>query len=181
MVEWNAVSKTAYCSTPGSCRRHCSITSSAGGWCKGASSTKACSSSRSESSMRAGVWWSPPCTTRWIMTSKSSERSSASGSDGSATVVPEGSDNESFSEVEPALRTSARIFSPVPRPLDDVSDVLPVLAGPLSGPQARVDEMLTQRRGPTPETGDAVDHVDGEPVAVEVVEHHHVERRGRGA
>ena len=92
--------------------------------------------------------------------SKSSERSSASSSDGSGTVAPEGPASESFSEVEPALTASARTVSPVPRPLDDLGDVLTVLACPLSGPQAGVDHMLTQRRGPSPETGDAVDHVD---------------------
>src|SRR4051812_2815254 len=181
MVAWNAVSKTAYCATPGNRSLHSWIASSAGGWCSGASSPNACSSSRRRSSMRAGVSCSPPCTTRWITTSKSPERSSAWSSDASGIVAPEGSANESFSDVEPALTTSARTASSFPRPLDDVSDVLAVLARPLPGPQARVDKMLTQRRSPGSETGNAVDHVDGEAVAVEVVEHHHVERRRRGA
>ena len=66
-----------------------------------------------------------------------------------------------------------------PRPGADLGVVLAVLAGVGTGTETTLLHLLTQVRGTLGEPGNAVDHVDHEMEAIEVVEHHHVERRRR--
>ena len=56
-----------------------------------------------------------------------------------------------------------------------------MLAGVLARVHPRILHVLTQPRLGHSERGDPVDDVHDEPVAIEVVHHHHVERRCRGA
>src|SRR5208283_3463641 len=68
-----------------------------------------------------------------------------------------------------------------PCPVGDVGNVSGVLAGPGSGPQPGIDHVLAQCGGGGAQGRDPVDDVDDQAVAVQVVKHHHVERRCRGA
>src|SRR5690606_9184601 len=60
-------------------------------------------------------------------------------------------------------------------------DVGAVLAGPGAGREARVDHGLPQARSLLAQGGYAVDDIHDQVIAVEVVEHDHVEGRGGGA
>ena len=178
-VVWNAVSKQANCGTSGHAARHRSISSRGGGWCNGASvdqrgSSATSSSSRSAGAVRAAVHDAVEHHVEVLA------RASAASSVSKVSVAG-GSSNDTLSEVEPALTTSARTDQPV----QDQSTT-----SAMSSPCSRVHSRrgAGRRPGPwrsggraCPEPGDAVDHVDGEAVAIEVVQHDHVERRGRRA
>jgi len=64
-----------------------------------------------------------------------------------------------------------------------VSTLRPPTTAVSAGVRAEVagDVPLPERRGVAAQRGDAVDHVHDEVEAVEIIEHHHVERRRRGA
>src|SRR5690606_1182566 len=68
-----------------------------------------------------------------------------------------------------------------PGPVGDDGDVGAVFAGPGAGREARVDHGLPQARSLLAQGGYAVDDIHDQVIAVEVVEHDHVEGRGGGA
>src|ERR1700759_4781952 len=68
-----------------------------------------------------------------------------------------------------------------PPPVGDPGVVLAVVAGVFAALLALVDHLLAQVRGGRGEAGHPVDDVDDQAEAVQVVEHDHVERGGRGA
>ena len=127
---------------------------------------------------------SPPCTTRCPTASAARPRSSTAVDSSASTTW-------SLRLVEPALtvRTARRQpgarapptgAPPALRPASPVADLGPVvadLAGVRAVAQPLVDHVLPDVRGALAESWDAVDHVDHEVEAVEVVQHDHVERR----
>src|SRR5919204_4848767 len=138
------------------------------------------------------VWRGPPWTTRWPIASMpsisriavascvSSSRPSATSNSRSASVRSSPSTRLSLSELDPALRTRTLKRLVGPFPVEDLGGVLAVVARVLAAAQARVDHLLPNVRRPGSERRHAVDDVDDEVVAVEGVEHDHVERRRRG-
>src|SRR6478672_297224 len=136
---------------------------------------------RTPASMRTG-WTnaSPPWTTRWA--TASSRAASTWSRPATGADVPSAATRWSFRLVEPALRTRT---SPTrlerPGPPGDGGMVLAVLARPRAGLMAGCRHRLAQTAGPVAEARHPVDHVHHEVVAVEIVQHHHVERRGRRA
>src|SRR5579859_1511118 len=134
----------------------------------------------------------PPCTTRWPTASTPSRPRTAPSSSASSkrpptalnscsATVESSSTRLTFSDDEPALTTSTLKRLIRPHPVQDVGWVLAVVARVLAVAQALVVHPLTDVRGLRPESGHAVDHVHDQVEPVEVVEHDHVEGRGRGA
>src|ERR1700681_4630309 len=68
-----------------------------------------------------------------------------------------------------------------PGPVGNVGWVLTVIARVLAVPETLVDHVLADVRRLRAEARHAVDHVHHEVEAIEIVQHHHVERRGRRA
>src|ERR1700739_1645769 len=79
------------------------------------------------------------------------------------------------------LATRTRLLIRPPFPAADLRVGLTVLAGVTTRGQPRIGHLLTEHRGPAGQPVDPVDDVHDQVEAVQVVEHHHVERRRRGA
>src|ERR1700733_4880756 len=77
--------------------------------------------------------------------------------------------------------TRTRLLGRRPLPARDLRVVLAVLAGVTTRGQPRIGHLLTEHRGPGGQPVHPVDDVHDQVEAVQVVEHHHVERRRRGA
>src|SRR4051794_26855443 len=132
----------------------------------------------------------PPWTTRWptasavprsrnaASTSASSKRPPDAARSCHPTTRSSPASSRSLRLLEPALTTST-CTSVGPDPVAHVRRVLAVLTGVLPVPQPFVHHLLPHVRGPAAEARDPVDDVHDEPEPVEVVEHDHVERRGR--
>src|SRR5260370_38940736 len=134
----------------------------------------------------------PPCTTRcptastppiaWIAASSldpstcppvaSNSCSPLTSSSGPTTLT--------LSELDPALTTRTRILVR-PLPVRDVGRVFAVVARVLAVLQALVDHVRADLRRVLAESWRASADVRHAVAAVQVVEHDHVERRGRGA
>src|SRR4051794_21086855 len=144
----------------------------------------------------------PPCTTRWTAASNEvSGRSSSAflraadlsgarvaSEPQSACALATGSRVPTtialtLSELEPALMTRTRVIavpkrrSVRPGPARDLRGILTGRPSVGGGGQSGVDHLLPQRRRPLPEARYAVDNVDDQVEAVDVVAHGHVERR----
>src|SRR3954452_7621216 len=176
MVVWKEVSKQATFGTSGHAVRHRSSASSAGGWCNGASSVNARSMSIITSSTSPARVLSPPCTMRCESASGGAP-SSASSSEAGDTVAWPSTTSRSFNEVDPAFTVRIRTGSSLPTPARHLGDVFAVVPRPHARPKPGVDHLLAEISNAFPEHGYAVDHVEDEVVAIEVVEHHHVEWR----
>src|SRR5207245_10542090 len=85
----------------------------------------------------------------------------------------------SMSKLDLALRTSTRKAQVGPNPGGDIGRVLAVVARVLPAAQPPVDHLLPDMSRRGTERRHAVDHIDDEVVAIEVVEHDHVDGRGR--
>src|SRR5438309_8752687 len=149
---------------------------------------------RTRALMRTGpVNSEPPWTMRWPTASilpaapTQPARSPAPTPPGKlrdASSVSPASRTESFRLLEPALTTRIRdAASPNsggPDPVPDRWFVLAVGPGVGAGLQPVVLHELANPGGLLAETGHPVDHIHDEVEAVEVVQHDHVERGGRG-
>src|SRR5438552_16828184 len=87
----------------------------------------------------------------------------------------------SLRELDPALRTRTRNALVGPNPGGEIGRVMAVVARVLPAAQPPVDHLLPDMSRRGTERRHAVDHIDDEVVAIEVVEHDHVEGRGRRA
>src|SRR3954452_15321857 len=90
-----------------------------------------------------------------------------------------------LSELEPALMTRTRVIrgaeSVRPGPARDLGRVFALRARECRGGQACIDHLLTEARGALAEAGNAVNDVDDEVEAVDVVAHCHIEGRSHRA
>src|SRR5215831_7295366 len=175
IVEWNAVSKTATCGTPGSAARASRIAPSAGVLCSGAIRESSSIAASTSSSITTGsVYRAPPWTTRCPTASAGTNPST--GRDSSPST------RDSFKLVEPALTVrTERNASVLPDPVADRRLVVAVVTRPQPAAEALVDHLLPQPRRLRGQPRYAVDDVDHVMEAVEVIEHDHVERRRRRA
>src|SRR6266516_2562061 len=98
-----------------------------------------------------------------------------------ATASRASSTRLTLRELEPALRTRTRKRLARPGPVEDFGRVLTVVARVLSAAKSHVGHELAHVRGPGTQRRNAVDHVHHQVIAVEVVQHDHVEWRGRGS
>src|SRR5215470_16881458 len=122
----------------------------------------------------------------------SSSLPSATSNSSSARTASRSSTRLTFSELEPALRARTRnrqrrrccgghrgfpSWLVGPGPIAYLRQVLTVVAGVPPGSQPAVDHLLAKPCRLRAQRRHAVDHVHHEVEAIEVVEHHHVERR----
>src|SRR5581483_4462759 len=189
IVVWNAVSKQATAGTSGRTVPTASSAASDFGWCSGARSVSAASRSRTPPSIRTGPVNSvPPCTMRWptASTPPASETNvriadvsipRPTACREAAATSWSSSRTESLRLDDPALTTRTRT-SVGPGPRAYCGRVLAFLARVGAGADAFVCHVLAELGGVRHEARHAVDHVDDQVEAVEVVEHDHVERRG---
>src|SRR5205823_9775039 len=105
-----------------------------------------------------------------------SRRPSPTANSLSVSTRSSGPTRLSLRELDPAFRTRTRNPSVRPGPARDLGRVLAVVARVLPAAQAVVDHLLADVGGLRTERRDPVDDVDHEVIAVEVVEHDHVER-----
>src|SRR5690554_5460070 len=84
----------------------------------------------------------------------------------------------SFNVAEPALTTSTRT-SAGPGPVAHLWQIVAVLSRPLPVDDSLVDHHLADGRGATAQVRHAVDHGHHQVEPVDLVEHQHVEGRGR--
>src|ERR671915_1576630 len=196
MVAWKAVSKQATSGTPGNPDRTASMPARDLGWCSGARSARSRSRRSTLSSSRTGRMNSrPPWTTRCptasgagrsvsaAVTVSASNRPATASTSRRATTLSPWSSRLSLRLLDPALTVRISIGMPGepasvrPHPLAHLRRVLAVFAGVRAVPQPCVHHPLTDVRDPPAELRHPVDDVHDEVVAVEVVEHDHVERR----
>src|SRR5690348_10391120 len=177
MRAWKAVSKHATAGTPGSFPPTSSSARSDFGWCRGARSAIASRRRRTVSSITTGSTNSvPPWTMRWPTASIPSSPSRST----SASTTSSPSRTESLRLLDPALTT--RILNLVrPDPVAHRGRVLAADARKGAALDTRVLHALPEGGGARAERRDAVDDVHHEMEPIEVVEHDHVERRGRRA
>src|SRR5207248_11675150 len=101
--------------------------------------------------------------------------SGSASRDSTAVASPSGSTTESFRLVEPALTTRTVLIRP--DPVANLGIVLAMLARVGACANPAVAHLLAQRARGLGQAGHAVDHVHEQVEPVEVVQHHHVERR----
>ena len=198
MRAWKAVSKQATAGTPGSAACASGQAGSDFGWCRGARSVRARSSRLhlrvDGHRLRNRV---PPCTIRCPTASTGptpgTPRRPVVRRPGPRRREVLGACHDRVVRVEDAELHAARPGVDDQNPHRHPRSCRP---GPVRGPRGSPHRSAGCRRGPqplgracagaeraprAPRRGHPVDHVHDQVEPVEVVQHHHVERRGRGA
>src|SRR5438445_6443544 len=111
----------------------------------------------------------------------SSSLPSATSNSRSTSVRSSSSTRLTLSELEPALRTRTRNDLVWPDPIHDFGRILAVVPRVLSGAQPLIDHLLADVRRLRAQRRHAVDDVYDQVITIEIVEHDHVEWRGRRA
>src|SRR5260370_20472646 len=122
---------------------------------------------------------SMPATDRTALASLlSSSLPSATSNSRSKRPWSSSSTTLSLRELDPALRTRTRNGLLRPGPIENFRRVLPVVARVLTRVQSLVDHLLANVSRLRAERWDPIDDVHHEVVAIDVVQHRHVEGRG---
>src|SRR5260370_38002290 len=122
---------------------------------------------------------SMPSTDRTALASLlSSSLPSATSNSRSKTTWSSSSTTLSLRVLDPALRTRTRNGLLLPGPVENFRRVLPVVARVLPCVQSLVDHLLADVSRPRAERWHSIDDVHHEVIAIDVVQHRHVEGRG---